>query len=605
MPDRDYTVTFKIDTTHGIAALASLKAEFQTFNGYINGLGGMSTQAAAQMTQLSQAMDTTTASTANVGKAAHVSMTSMLAMNGAMIAMQAGVQAIGTLGAMATAARDRMKELAVETMGLRDQMRELANLKGKTGPDNELVGETVKAGMKAGMMPDEMRKYLEQYEGSSPAGVQMGHIGQLAKDQLAIEGARFGNRVKLSPHTAGDLAGVISQYTDLTRDENGKKQGTGQQVEKAMSQMGRIAYGLNEGRGNLEPLVRSLINTAGAVVGGPVEDLAELAAIQGVASTHANPRESGTRVRQAVRALRDTSGPAGSAMKNIAKIDDTDTHLQRLEKLKPILDEAQKKGKGGDIAMREMGFSDDDEIRAIVEEVHDLDIIKQRIAKGKTSVTGASVMEANTAFQTKDRVGLRKQQLANKAGQEFLLGENSERVEMAKENAEQQLRQGPDRTIGGRYNDNMEWIQDLGGLKQWAGFEGAKEQKKFEQAEKNLLKEALRVGIPTVEAGKMLGLQDTGRTLGGPNGAREMEDLRSEYQKIEGYNKLATEVERKGGNSVGTGPDLNPKIDALILETKETNRLIAIQNQKGANPQPPQAQPPLPPARAAALPKRP
>jgi hypothetical protein len=116
-----------------------------------------------------------------------------------------------------------------------------------------------------------------------------------------------------------------------------------------MARMGQVAMGLNQGRGNLEPLVRSLINTAGAVVGDGqgVEDLGELAAVQGSASTHANPRESGTRVRWAVTALRDMTGPQGAYLESVG-IKAGMRHIQRLEKIKDDVLKADASGEGGD-----------------------------------------------------------------------------------------------------------------------------------------------------------------------------------------------------------------------------------------------------------------
>jgi hypothetical protein len=613
MPDRDYTVTFRVDTTQALTGIAALKAAMQGLDSSFGGTGATANGTVDAIRRLQDTVHGVGNAVEQAGKQAKESSGGMLTMSAAMgdvnMAMMAGVQALGDFGGVANSVRDHIKELAIDTMNLRDKMRELANLGGKSGPDNEVVGETVKMGMKAGMMPDDMRKYLEQYEGSSPAGVQKGHIDQKTKEELALEGAKFANRVKISPATGGDLAGVIPQYTDLTKDKDGKATRQQDRVKIAMGQMGRVAYGLNEGRGNLEPLVRSLLNTAGAVVGGPVEDLAELAAIQGVASTHANPREAGTRVRQAVRALRDTSGPAGLAMKNTMKIGDQDTHLQRLEKVKTYLDKAEKNGKGGDIALREMGFSDDDEIRAIVEEVHDLDIIKQRIEKGRANVTGENVMKANDEFQQKDRAGIRRKQMATKAGQEFLIGEGNERFEMAKEAAEQQLRS--EGKIGGEYNDRMEKIDDLFGLRTWAGGERSREMVKAGRAEENLINEAKKKGIPEAEIyAKLSGGKASTRedyTFGGSFlgfDTNSVKDARSERERVKGFNDLATEVERKQGDWAGKTPNLEPKFDALIAETRETNRLLAIQAQKnaGAGPGPPPR--PMPP-KAAAAPKRP
>ena len=57
----------------------------------------------------------------------------MLASVAAFAAMEVAIAVIGKVSEIANKARDRIKELAEETMGLRDEMRELANLKGDPG----------------------------------------------------------------------------------------------------------------------------------------------------------------------------------------------------------------------------------------------------------------------------------------------------------------------------------------------------------------------------------------------------------------------------------------------------------------------------------------
>jgi hypothetical protein len=120
-----------------------------------------------------------------------------------------------------------------------------------------------------------------------------------------------------------------------------------------------------------------------------------------------------------------------------------------------------------------MGFNNDDEIRAIVEEVHDLNIIKERIANGRAKVTGEQVMKADEQFKTRDRAGIRRNQMANKAGQDFLRGEAGERFEMAKENVEQQMVQ--DGTIGGWGNRIGEFFADGLGIGPKMGAESTRE----------------------------------------------------------------------------------------------------------------------------------
>jgi hypothetical protein len=639
MPNRDFTITFHSDTTQALAGMKQLEMEFKTLEAYINNSVKSVGAAGNGVNQMTQNLQNAIPAIDGYSHASSTSTASMIAMGvaigGTMMAIQAGISVFMELGEMANKARDKVRDLAIETMDLRDKMRELANLKGAAGPDNIIAGETVQMALKAGMMPEEMVKYLEQFEGSAPAGRQKGHIDEKTEKELMVEGAKFGIKNNIKSHTSGDLAGVISQYTDLTKDKDGKAIPQNQRAEKAMAQMGRIVYGLNEGRGNVEPLVRGLLNTAGSVVGtGAVEDLGEYGALYGVSSTHANPKEAGTRVRQAIRGLRDTEGSAGNFLKLNAKIKDSDTHVQRLEKIKPLIDAAKASGLSADTYLNRMGFKDQDEIRAIIEETEDLDIIKQRIAKGKT-ISGKDVMNADDKFMTSTRTGIRRNQKSQEAARDFLRGEQAEQLEMAKKNAEMQLHD--EGNIDHPNNFKWELLNDLGGLRPSLGWQDNRSYKIQKRAEDNLLREAQRKGISTDKALTLLGKEHMGpdetwrrmvseperakaleinKMVGGTEGSegiinKKMEenaqarDWRTDKQKLEGFNALAKEVERAGGNVYSQAPSQEAKTDKLIAEAKETNRLLAkmaAENRAAMNGP---AGPAIPPMRAAAAPKRP
>lgn len=622
MADRNYTIVFQTDTTAALAGLGQMQTAVTGLDAAVNGFGQNIAKMGAGVTNAVGSLDQATAAfqaNASGAKQAGESIsglgTSILHMAAGFALIQGGTAAMSAFGEAANMARDKIKEMALETMDLRDKMRELANLQNQPGPNNEVTGEAIKLGMQAGMLPPEAVKYLEQFEGSSPAGEQKGNITPAIKAGLMVAGAKFGTRVKLEPKTAGDLAGVMSQYGKIDS------------VDQGMAQMGRIAMGLNEGRGNLEPLVRSLINTAGAVVGmgGPVESLSDLAAIQGVASTHANPRESGTRVRQAVRALRDLKGPAGGYLESVG-IKDGMTHLQRLDKLKDDVKKADASGQGADSFLLSQGFSDQDEIRAVVEQVRDLDIINKRIKK-QGAISGQSVMAADDNFLKNERAGIRRKQMATRAGQEFLIGESNERVEMAKENAEQQLR--GEGKIGGQGNVMGEWVADLGGLSPFLGNMTAREQKKWNRAEVNLMREAVAKGMDPAKVREMMGYK---QVSGGPAAkpgdplapidlpkevtagayGKLFRDTGDERARVQQFNALATEVERLRGRPEGEPPDLRPRFDVMIQEQRETNRILQQRRDNGMpNGQgafgPPAANPgagPVGPVKAAAQPKR-
>ena len=319
MPIRDYTLNYSIDASGAAAGFQILKAGFHQ-------LHTDTSISKHDLAALEVQLKTTNAELMAMGKTLHQVGTThihigdnvnshtkaMGGLHGSVIAAAAAFQGlslaidtIGELGEKIAQVRQKTIEMAEATMQLRQEMRELANLKGHDGPDDEVVAGTVEFGMKAGMTPKEATKFMEQYLGSNPAGLQKGNIGGGRKDgesqedyerrvqpiveDVARASARFGQRVKLDPKTAGDIGGVMSQFQKV------------QSGEQASQLMGQMAYGLNEGRGNLEPLMRVLADTAGAIVdpkGGAVESLPELSVMLGVMSTHHKATAAGTYLKK-------------------------------------------------------------------------------------------------------------------------------------------------------------------------------------------------------------------------------------------------------------------------------------------------------------------
>jgi hypothetical protein len=614
MPSRDFQIDFKADTTNAIAGMQQLQVQLGIISGIASGgIPGM-TQLNQQLSQLGANAQAATPPMVSAGKAANGMTESLVAMGAGMVLFQGGVAALQSFGQSAKAARQNIKDLADTSLTLLDAMREIASLKGAIGPDNAIAADVQNLALQAGYKdPKEAIKFIEQYEGSSPAGRQKKNITPDTEAKLMLEGARFGQRVKLDSKTAGDLTGVLSQYGKINN------------VEAGASMLGRIAHGLNEGRGNLEPLVRSLINTAGAVVGGPIEDLGELAAIQGVASTHANPRESGTRVRQAVRAMRQTSGEVGRFNQKTLKIQDADTHMQRIEKLKGWIDVGKANGKQSDIMMRNVGFTDEDEMRSILEEVEDFGIIKDRISQGKTKNTGKIIMEKDKRYQ-EDTITGQKGQADAKANQsKFLVGTNAQRFAIAKQNAETQMTDPKTGELGGTWNRVKDLYSDLGGIiPNLTGGMPSRERRINDKALENARTEARRLGIPEEQIdhrnmiqrgvdstlGRLPVVGDMYKSLarGGPTiGAFLHGGDNAEF------NRLADKIQHQpGGNPYGPGPDLKDKVDVLIRTTQETNRILQENANRAAHSPPPALPPtapgaaraPAPPLRATTAPKR-
>ena len=407
----------------------------------------------------------------------------------------------------------------------------------------------------------------------------------------------------IAPKTAGDFAGVMSQYQKIP------DRVTAAQV------MGQVAYGLNEGRGNVEALLRTLINTAGSVVelGGPMESLAELAVMEGVASTHANPYATGTRLKQAVRALRETKGSHGEWLKAHG-VKDGMSHLDRLKAIKPALMTEVAQGKGLDQAIKDNVTDDDTEARSLAEQLNDIDLMDARLKK-KEDITGFKVIAQNQEFLKKSQVGRRRVQRAKKAAQEYLAGQANLDMEIAKENAGQMMMERGETT--GNWNKAKEFIANIPHL---VGAEEAKERWKLQHATDELVKEAHRVGMTDQEIFvKAFGFSPTGiqdETKPGQEASARASNMNryemSKWTMMEGrakenFKSLSKAVQARNGNNDGASPAVVDRLDKLVKETRE--QTASIKKWVAAGPMPPAAPaamlPAAPPRAGAAAPRRP
>jgi hypothetical protein len=364
----------------------------------------------------------------------------MLATAAAFRGLEFGVAIVAEIGRGAAEARKHLAELAEDATKTRDAMRELANLRGHSGPDDEVTSGAVAFGLKANMTPDQARKFLERFEGSVPAGEQKGNIGQIednfgiladprrvkkTKEEIALEAAKFGKRVNLEDKTAGDIAGVIPMYKRVTGG-----------LDMAQT-LGRIAYGLNEGRGNLEPLMRGLTETAGALVDqehGPVSSPEELAVLYGVMSTHKGEQASGTYLRKAVRELSDFGGKQEAGLRAMG-ITEKDSALQKFRKADQYLRKReQETGLDRGALLQQMGFNEGAGREAVTMMTRDMPVVEQRLIK-QQGITGTQVMRQNEEYFLKNPAGVRQRIEAAAQASNYSRGREQEWVNNARKMA--------------------------------------------------------------------------------------------------------------------------------------------------------------------------
>ena len=608
-------VVITSDTTSAIAGFAQVEAEIkkltsaamasgQALGGATGAMGGITAAASNAGAQIQH-------TTGHVG-----SLTSgLLSLSSAMQVFSMAMQVIGEFGSKMNAAREAVNQMTEDTMKLRDTLREVASLQGKDGPNNAVASDVLQLGMDSGMMPKDAVEFMEQFLGSSPAGKQKGNITEEVSKQVAVFGAQFGVQKDVTPKTAGDFSGVISQYQKVP------------DVETAAKVFGQINYGLNEGRGNMEPLVRTLLNTAGSVVdenGGPLESLADLAVMEGVASTHANPYATGTQLRQAVRALRKTEGAEGEWLAKQGANKPGMRHIDRLKAVKPELMREVASGKGLDQAIKEHITANDAEARSLMQQIGDIDLMDKRTEVMKT-INGVDVIKSNEAFfgtGPDGAAGSWRKQLAKEATQRFLIGQANETRVMAQKNAEISMRdpnQPGGAQIGGPESTLWEFVQDGFGAFPFVGFMTTRDKKLLGRGTSELIAEARRVGLTEEEIfAKSLGMDGKQSPNVVPGDKSVNFQNYSAFRQGQGeteikkrFGVLGTAVQAKGGNPYGSSPDLVPELKRLTENTKQLTEAIKKNTQVVARPgaaggQKPGPQlPPPPPRPGGAAPKRP
>ena len=195
---------------------------------------------------------------------------------------------------------------------------------------------------------------------------------------------------------------------------------------------------MNEGRGNLTPLAKSLADTAGGLVneGGTVKSLSDLAAILGVASQGARPRTAGTRIRQAFHGLDRFDGERGEFMAKQG-IKPGDELLTRLHAIAPFVEKDRATASN---RLYESGLHNVAENRAIIQLVDNLKVIDQRIAKSRAIAgDGSTVLAANADFLANSKAGRARVGKATLEAGKFIQGREGENLRAARLAAEGEL----------------------------------------------------------------------------------------------------------------------------------------------------------------------
>lgn len=486
----------------------------------------------------------------------------MANLSGAFQLLQQGVNVGAAIGAEFKAIRDYAKEAAKDTQELRNMLRELAALQGKEAPTDKVVAETVMARLRTGMTRDEVGAFETMYEGSAPAGREKGNIKPEVEAGLREYGARFGIRKGMDAGTAGDLTGVLAQYGPIA------------DVKAGAGMLESISYGLNEGRGNVTPLAKSLLKTAGTMVeeGGKVDNLGDLSAILGVASLSASPDAAGTKVLQASRELRRFSDPKrGTALMGLGITPDDD-FLTALGKIAP-----HAAGENGDVWLQAQGFNNREGNQGLIQLSQNYDLIMKRKKEADARRTNPdAAMEEDEKFQGSRLYQGRMASAVNDAAK-FEKGVKNEGLEIAREMVEPDVAKAQ----GGLGNRLTNWVSDLGpdgGLRGKIGFQTRRQEMVDKAVLERLRRQAKAAGIGD-EVSRTIAEQWPGHLpdsmieeAPGLRGAQGLRPLLSSGNRADVFNKLERMIQEAGGKG-----DVLTDNAAAIAHLK---RLVEIEEAK-------------------------
>lgn len=418
----------------------------------------------------------------------------------ATMAIRALTGALDDMGEAARKAREFQDKGSQLGLDKRGKAREYANLMGHEGPDDAVMTRLFGLAKSGGYKFDEATKYGEQFLGSSPAGVQAGHVTPEQLQRLEVEGARFANRIGLDPATGGDVAGVVPQYVDMTKDRNGNPLTTEQGVQKAMGQLGALQYGLNEGRGKITTLMRGELGAAApALAAGRIGDHAEMGAFVGIASTFSkSASSSGTGFKQMDNLINN----AGNNYLDEIGVSGEKGDLNKLRALKKDLDARRTADPNFDVLahLKEQGFSNRAERDATAAFVENFDTLEKRTVEArKRAGNGQDVIDANRRYSA----SLEGQnQLGDAAAEsaEYDQTAKHQRTSVARKFALAQLRkEGKIDTGASNFED---WALDFtsGPTRKWSGEMESRATGVDARVRENLVKAARRAGVDLEKA---------------------------------------------------------------------------------------------------------
>jgi len=329
--------------------------------------------------------------------------------------------------AQATDSANRSQEKFAQTiLRTKEDLKELATLKGFAFADDKFLKEMAQFSRATGLSFSEAEKFQTQVYGSAAAGLEKGNIDEETLKKLTVRAGMTASRQTKDFSTRGDLIGVLSQFRKYDKGDAG--------VRQAMGDAEAVRKALEAGRGTDSELTKALLHVAGSLAGEGkmVGSLPELAAVVGASSLSAGPGMADTRTEQLVRGLRGETPQQTTFMKQFAGIGENDNLETRLDKIVPKLREQRSKGREISAFLNENGVNAE-QARAIVEAESNYESIKKRMANARKA--SQDIDAQDRAFRA-DPAGKMRMAEADAAIATIEQGNRTQLFEVAKKEAE-------------------------------------------------------------------------------------------------------------------------------------------------------------------------
>lgn len=311
-------------------------------------------------------------------------------------------------------------ESADKAQEFRESRREIASMMGESGVTDKVLDSSLRTMRASGMTAEEEAKFTAEYYGSSETGRKKGNIGQgMNADQRAkLEqemrdaAARIAVQKGMDPKTAGDLAGVVSQYMPINS------------AADLAGQISSLYTSAQEGRGAVSPMIQGMLSQAPAAISsGRVSGLPEFGAWIGMGSTFSRSAKSaGVTYSWIDRALGRTGGQAGDYLGRVGA-GKQPTLIGKLESVKADLDKVE--GDKLDYLSRQ-GFGSMEDRRSILAYTENIGVLKKNIEDAKVQATkGGDAINASLMSQSDPNVR-RRSANAQKEAAEIQRGRKTE-----------------------------------------------------------------------------------------------------------------------------------------------------------------------------------